>query len=155
MMGVSDRDTEWIYKNPERGRIFLRHRSGGAAQTGRETTYQCGVDISFNPHLTPKSDAMRRLASADSLSSGRCGKLLRYLCSEYVDPLHTTSFRWAYCTLLFGTCQAFTEILFRKPNNERGWGVLTSGLRLSLLLWKQCEDVLKLLVELFLFAFVL
>ena len=153
---MSQRDTQnECTKIPERGRIFLRHRSGSAAQTGRETTYQCGVDIPFNPHLTRGSNAMRRLANADSLSSGRCGKLLRYLCSEYVDPLHTTSFRWAYCTLLFASCQAFTENSFRKLCNELEWSALTSGLSLSLFLWKRCEQMLKLRVELLLFTHVL
>jgi hypothetical protein len=52
MADSSDRNENECTKIPERDRIFLCRRSGGAAQTGRETTYQCGVDISFNPHLT-------------------------------------------------------------------------------------------------------
>ncbi len=57
--------------------------------------------------ISPTS-GLNRL-SAGHLSTGRCEKLPRCLCSDHVGPLHTTSFRCAYCTLHFDFCQDFSE----------------------------------------------
>ena len=57
--------------------------------------------------ISPTS-GLNRL-SAGHLSTGRCEKLPRCLCSDHVGPLHTTSFRCAYCTLHFDFCQDFPK----------------------------------------------
>jgi len=59
------------------------------------TTYQCTCCF-FQPTLTKLQSQVLREGelNAYSLSSGRCGNLHRCLCSVYIDPLHTTSFRW-------------------------------------------------------------
>ncbi len=71
-----------VTKNPEQGQMFFRLCSGGAAQTGK--TFPVGV-LSQPITDVPKPGA-RRLASAEPLSTGRCGSLHRCLCSDYVDP---------------------------------------------------------------------
>lgn len=80
---------------------------GNAAQVG----------ITISP-----TSGLNRL-SADHLSTGRCEKLPRCLCSGYVGPLHTTSFRCAYCTLHFGFCQDFYEnsLTASKRTNSINW----------------------------------
>jgi hypothetical protein len=87
----------WI-KTPEQRQVLFRHRSG-ERRTGRD--YKNSPTSDFQP------------ANAGHLSSGRCGKLPRCLCSGYVGPLHTTSFRWDYFTLHLSVCQAFDENSFR------------------------------------------